>query len=304
MVVRGDGCEFDARADEKVDEGGLHLRLAGLEVITADEGIVLDCKLDQAGHECVLWRAVDEGCASEDGRDGEDGAGCDFRVTGFNGSEEVGRCVVDAFSEVGVALCVGCPHDDDLVKPVAGFEGLNVRLDFLYMFPAGLGAGQDIVRTLFLICCDEVGVVDALHWLDGTHLLANEVLQTRLEYACAVHSICKIEARDVPSANDEIIGVCHGQKVVEWNVDFIPSRGIDTELDRGAHDDRAVIIGLAGTFTSGPCKVLAVGKDAGSDGGAIVAAQTDHEKTGLGYITSSAEGVASLFGGGLEDAGG
>ena len=41
MVVAGDGSELDACADQEIHESGLHLCLARLEIVTANEGIML-----------------------------------------------------------------------------------------------------------------------------------------------------------------------------------------------------------------------------------------------------------------------
>jgi hypothetical protein len=46
--------------------------LAGLEVVTADEGVVTLGELDGTGNESVLGRAVDEGDTFEDAGYGED----------------------------------------------------------------------------------------------------------------------------------------------------------------------------------------------------------------------------------------
>lgn len=73
MVVACDRGEFDASVDQKVDQCGLHLGLAGLEVIASNERTVLLSKLDSARHKGVLGRAVDEGNLVENASHGEDG---------------------------------------------------------------------------------------------------------------------------------------------------------------------------------------------------------------------------------------
>jgi hypothetical protein len=77
---------------------------------------------DGAGDKGVLRGAVDEGGALEDAGDGEDGRGRDLGVAVADGLEEVGGRVVDAGDDVGVALGVGGPEDDDLVEIVGRFE--------------------------------------------------------------------------------------------------------------------------------------------------------------------------------------
>ena len=43
-------------------------------------------------------------------------------MTSFNGLYEVDICVVDTLNDVCITLSVCCPLDNDLVKPVSGFE--------------------------------------------------------------------------------------------------------------------------------------------------------------------------------------
>ena len=61
VVVASNRGELETRVDEEVDESRLHLSLAGLEVVAADETLVLLGEVDAAGDKGVLRRAVDEG---------------------------------------------------------------------------------------------------------------------------------------------------------------------------------------------------------------------------------------------------
>jgi hypothetical protein len=96
--------------------------LAGLEVVTADEGVVTLGELDGTGNESVLGGAVDEGDTFEDAGYSEDGGGGDLFVAGLNGLEEVVGGVVDAFEDLCEALGVGSPLDDYFVEVVVGLE--------------------------------------------------------------------------------------------------------------------------------------------------------------------------------------
>lgn len=122
MVVAGNRRELDAGIDEEVDKGRFHLGLARLEVVAADEGLVLLGELDGAGDKRVLGRAVDEGRLLEDAGNSEDGRGGDLLVAGLDGLEQVLGRVVDALEEVGEALRVGSPLDNDLVQAIGGLE--------------------------------------------------------------------------------------------------------------------------------------------------------------------------------------
>jgi len=122
VVVARDGSQPDAGVDEEVHQRGLHLRLPGLEVVAPDKGAVLRGQLDSARHKGVLRRAVDKGRVFEDAGYGEDGRGRHFLVPVFNGLEQVLCGVVHPWQNVGEALRVGGPLDDDLVEVVRGLE--------------------------------------------------------------------------------------------------------------------------------------------------------------------------------------
>jgi len=63
-------------------------------------------------------------------------------VAGLDGLEQVLGGVVDALENVGEALGVGSPLDDDLVEAVGGLKVTNVLADLLDVGHAGLGAGD------------------------------------------------------------------------------------------------------------------------------------------------------------------
>lgn len=99
VVVRGDGGQLNAGADQEVDKGGLHLCLAGLEVVTADESGVLRSELNAARDEGVLRGTVNERRILEDRSDGEDSRGGNLFVARFDRSHEILGSVVDAGNE-------------------------------------------------------------------------------------------------------------------------------------------------------------------------------------------------------------
>jgi len=122
VVVAGNRGELDTSVDQEIDQRRLHLGLAGLEVITSDESGVPLGKLDRAGHESVLRRAVDERSVLQDRGHGEDGGRGNLRVAALDGVEEVVGGVVDTGDDVRIALRVGGPEDDDLVEAVLRLE--------------------------------------------------------------------------------------------------------------------------------------------------------------------------------------
>jgi hypothetical protein len=201
-----------------------------------------------------------------------------------------------AVSLTPVALCVGGPEDDDFVEAVGGFEVTDVFAQVLDVFHAGFGAGDDVVGAVFLVGSDEVGVVDAGQRLDGSHLLLDEGLQCRLEDLGTVHGCGKVHATDVPATDGKVVGVNHGDHVVQRNVDLAASLCLRAQLDSGRHDNGAIVVCGTGTLTRVPLQTLTVGEDAGGDGRTVVATESDKHQADLADIAFGLEVVELLLG--------
>lgn len=297
MVVRGNGGQLDAGADQEVDEGRLHLGLAGLEVVTADERAVLLSKVNGTRNEGVLGGAVDERHVVEDTGDSKDGGRSNLLVSVSDGLQQVVGSVVDARDELSEALSVGSPHDNDLVETVGGLEVLDVLADLLNVLVAGLAAGNQVVGTVLLVGGNEIRVVDGWERGDGSHLLADHGLEGWLKDSSTVHGISQVHGADIPSANDEVVGVDHGQNVMEGDVDILGGLRIRTKLHGGGHGDGTVVVCSTVALTCGPGEVAAVGNDTSSDGGTVVTTETDQHHTDLGDGTLDLEVVDGLLGG-------
>jgi hypothetical protein len=122
MVVAGNRGQLDTSADQEVNEGGLHLGLARLEVITANESVVLLSQINGTRHEGVLGGTVDERSALQNRGDGKNSRRRDFLVAILDSLEEVLGSIINASSNFGKTLSVGGPLDDDLVQTVVGLE--------------------------------------------------------------------------------------------------------------------------------------------------------------------------------------
>ena len=302
MVVGGNGGQLDTSVDEEVDEGRLHLGLTRLKIITANVGVVLLSKLESTGDESVLGRAVDEGNLVEDASNSKDGGGRNLLVTLLDSLEEIVGSVVDTGDDVGVALSVGGPHDNDLVQAVLLLEVTDVLADMLNVSHGGLTALNEIVGTVFLVGSNEVGVVDGRERDHLGHLLLHLGLEGRLEDLSAVHGLGQVHLADIPTANDEIIGVDHGENIVEGNVDLLGSLGVSAELHGRTHDDGAIVVGLARTFLGLPLEAATVGNDTSSDGGSIVTTPADQHHADARDLAFDLEVVNSLGGSGNESA--
>jgi len=282
MVVARNGGELDTGVDEEVNEGRLHLGLTGLEVITSNEGTVALSKLNHTRNEGVLRRTVDEWNTLLDTGDGENGGGCNLFMALLNCLENVVRGVIDPIDEISKTLGVRGPENDDLVKPVGLLEvsthpvsKAQLQIITIIIFQPditsnlldvlGLSAQQNVIGTIALVGSDKVWVVDTWEWVHLAHLFTDLALEIRLKDCRTIHCICKIHAADVPTTNDQIIGVEHGEHVVERDVNFL-SIFVRAQLDGGGHDDGAVVVGMLLALTGLPRQLVTVGNDTGSDG--------------------------------------
>lgn len=296
VVVAGNGSQLDTSIDKEVNKSRLHLGLAGLEVITADEGVVLLSQLNGTRDKGVLRRTVDEGCLVENTGDSKNGGGRNLFVALLNGLEEVVSSVVDAGNDVGISLSVGSPHDNDLVEAVVRLEVTDILTELLNVGVASLAALEDIVGTVFLVGSNEVRVVDGLEGDHLSHLLLDEGLQSGLKDLSAVHGLSQVHLANVPTTNNEVIGVDHGQNIVEGDVDVGVGLGIRSKLHGRSHNKGAVVVGLTGTLLGVPDEVAAVGENTSSDSGTIVAAPADQHHADLGNLAVDLEVILSLLG--------
>ena len=313
MVIGGNGSQLNTGADQEVDESRLHLGLARLEVVATNEGVVLLSELNAASDKCVLWRAVDEWSTLKDRGNRKNGGRSDLGVTILDGLHEVIGSVVDARNELSESLSVCGPLNDDLVQAVLGLEvteallvidesecregrGLpNVLADLLNMLEGSLATGDAVVGTLFLVGGNEVRIVDAGKRDHLSHLLLDLGLESGLQDGGSVHGIGQVHAADVPATNGEIIGVNHGENIMERNVDVLGSLSISAELHGRAHDNRAIVVSSTRTLTSVPGEALTVGNDTSSDSCTIVTAPADKHHTSLGDLTIDLEVVEGLL---------
>lgn len=163
------------------------------------------------------------------------------------------------------------------------------------MVEAGLGARDHVIGTVFLISGNEVRVVDAGKRNHRGHFFLDLGLECWLEDCSPVHCSSQVQATDIPTTNDEVIGVNHWQGVMEWDIDILGGLCIGAQLHGGSHDNRSVVVSSTRTLTSFPDQATAIGNDTGSNRGAIVTAPTDQHDTSLGDLAIDFEVVDSLL---------
>ena len=300
VVVAGNGGELDTGVDQEVNKSGLHLGLARLEVITTNESTTLFSQLKGTRNKSVLGRAVDERSVLEDRGHSKHSGWGNLQVTSLDGVDQVLGSVVDTGDDVGVPLSVGSPHDNHLVQAVLGLEVADILLDVLHVLPASLVTLDDVIGTIFLVGSDEVGVVDTRQRLHLGHLLADLALESGLQNLGTVHRLGQVQAADIPTANSQIVGVDHGEQVMEGDVDLLASLSVSAQLDSRAHDDGTVVVGGLLTIASLPRELATVGQDTGGHGGTVVSTPADQHHTDLANLAVDLEVVVGSLGGGYQ----
>ena len=168
------------------------------------------------------------------------------------------------------------------------------------MIPASLGSRNNVVGTILLVGGNEVRVVDARQRLDAAHLLADKLLEGRLEDAGTVHGISQVHTADVPAANGKVVGVDHGEHVMEGDVDLLASFAVSSELDGRAHDEGAIVVGSTLALAGVPGETIAVGQDTGGNSSSVVSTQANEHHADLGNLAVDLEVIDALLGDGNE----
>lgn len=232
-------------------------------------------------------------------------------MTRLYGLHEVLRSVVDAFNDIGKALGVGSPLNNDFVECVDILELTVQRLerdqflyagyipdilaDLLHMGHASLRALEHIVGAITLVRRDKIRVVRARERLHVDHLLLDHVFQGRLQHTCPIHGLGKVHAADIPPTNDKIVRVHHRKHVMKGDVDLLPSLGFGPKLHRRAHDNGAIVVGGLWALASLPHQATTIGDNAGRDRGSVVPTPSDEHHTNLTHLTLNLEVVYRLF---------
>jgi len=279
VVVRSDGERLDAGIDEKLGEDGLELGLARLEVVATDKGLVTLGEVDDTSNERVLGCTVDKRLTLKDGSNGKERGWGDLRVGRLDSLQDVVCGVVDTGNNVAVPLGVRGPEDKDTIQIVVRLELADVCADLIEV-DLLVFAGDHVVSSGFLVGCDEVGVVDGWERLaELGHVWRNLTLEVVVQDLSTAHGLVHGNTRDVPSTEDEVIGVDHGEDIRDGEVNVVTSGRVDTNAHSGGTKDRPNVVGLLKAGLGVPGDVVLVGEDGGAEGAAIVTSNPDHHET-------------------------
>jgi len=243
------------------------------------------------GYERVLRRTVDEWDALKDRSDREDGRGRHLVVRGLDGVQEIVCGVIHAREDVGEALRVGGPEDDELLELIVGLERADVSAELVEV-DLLVVSGKEVVRTFLLVGGDEVWVVDGGEGLDRGHKGNELALEVPGEDLGTLHSGIERGTRDVPPADDKVIGVHGREDRGEGDVDIFGRGGVDTETNGRSTEDRANVVGRLDALLGAPSDVMRVGEDRGGQSGAIVATKANHHQA-IGERRKTGEWIAS-----------
>jgi len=262
--------------------------LTSLEVITTNKNLVADGKFNNTRDEGVLGASVDESGTFKDGGNSEDLGLRDFFSTVFDGVEEIVSRVIEAFSNVTETFSVGAPHNNNLVKFVIGLEVTDILANLFNV--VSLGSGNQVVSTVGLVGSDEVRVVDRGKGLDVLHVGNQLALEIVVQNLSTFHGISKVEAGDIPTTDNEVIGFNHGEQALERSIDAF------SKADSGGLSDRSEVVGLLDASLGSPANSFSVGNDTSSQGGTIVTTKTDDHNTGFGNLALNVELELLVYG--------
>ncbi|EPY31188.1 myo-inositol-1-phosphate synthase [Strigomonas culicis] len=294
MVVAGNALRLDAGADEELDERRLHLGLAALEVVTADEDLVVVRQLDETAAQRVLRGAVDVAAALQHRGERVQQRRGELRLVALDGGNEVVGRVVDAHLVLAEALRVGGPEHNHLVELVGRLEVADVRAYLLHGLPLARRA-DDVVRALLLVARDEVEVEERGQGHQGLHAVVQRVLQLHVEDAGAAHGITQVHAAAVPAAHHEVVGVHHGHDGVQRDVGLLHVAG-HTQVDSAGLRDGTKVVGLLHAALRAPGDTKLVGENASGQRAAVVAAPADEHGAHTRHLAVRAERKAGVDG--------
>lgn len=81
-----------------------------------------------------------------------------------------------------------------------------------------VGSGDDVIGSILLVGSDEVGVVDRRERNEVLHQGSDLSLKIELEDLGSSHSLIERQGGDIPSSENEVVGVTGGGKWERANV--------------------------------------------------------------------------------------
>jgi len=200
-------------------------------------------------------------------------------MTFLDALEKILGGIVDTGDDLGISFGIGSPNNDDFIEMVTFLEITHVLPDLLDVIPF-IVTGDQIIRAVRLIGSNEMRIVNRGQGLVLFEIRRDLALDIPFENLGAFHCSSDIERTDIPSSENEIIGMDHGKDLIQRNIDVI-SFLIDAEFHGTRLSDAAVIVGLNETVFGVEGNVVLVCGDGSSQGTSIVSTPTNEHKTAL-----------------------
>jgi hypothetical protein len=235
----------------------------------------------------VLRSSINKGLSLKDSSDGEESRGRNFRVGRFDRGQEVVRRVVDTRNNIAVPLGVRSPKDNNSVKTIVILELANIGANVLEM-SLFVVSRDEVISASLLVGGDEIRIVDGWERLpEEGHVRSDLPLQVIVENLSTFHGLVHRDTGNVPTTENEIVGMDHGEDVRDGNVNVLSRGRIVTDTNSRGPENRTNVVGLLDTLLSAPDNVVTVGKDGSTKSGTIIAADTNHHQSGLGWSAFS-----------------
>ena len=145
-----------------------------------------------------------------------------------------------------------------------------------------LGTSDDVVGPLVLVGRDEVGVVDRRHRLHRAQFRGQLPLQIIVENLGAGHSLGNVGRVDVPAANDQVVGLDHGQDRGKGHKDFVPA-GVGAQLESRGLGDGSKVVGGLDAALGAPLELGTVCSNGSRHGRSVVSAPADEQQADARY---------------------
>ena len=277
MVVTYNTQRTNPSLDQELCENALDLGLTGFEIIAPNERLILLGEVDTSRHKCILRSTVDERDSFKNTTDCEDRRRSNFRMIGFHTLEKVFSRIVDTRNDLGIPFRISGPNNDNFIQIMFCFERLDIIANMLDMRPLVI-AGNQVIRTSRLIGGNESRIVNRRKWRVLRKSLGDLALDIVIQNFGASHCRCQIERTNIPSTQDEIVWMDHGDDFVDRSIDVVAVR-IDAQFHGRRLCDTTIIIRLDQAVFGLEADLVAVGCDCSSQCTPIIASPSNHHKT-------------------------
>ena len=151
-----------------------------------------------------------------------------------------------------------------------------------------------VIRAIALVGSDVVGVVDRGHRMHILQVRIHDLLEIVVVDSSALHSVTDVHRADIPSADDQVVGVHQRQQSLERDVQVTSRNG--SNLHGRALGDGAVVVRVLLALLRMPSDLVLVGKNSSRHRGSVVATPADEHHSNLGNASVGLEHILLVLG--------